>query len=75
MEELSSVKDSVIFGLHIQGLMGEVGGPSGQPVVPNGEPTKVYAMVQDAEEEKVALAANKNEEKGQLQMDPIIETS
>ena len=75
MEELSSVKDSVIFGLHIQGLMGEVGGPSGQLVVPNMEPIKVYMVVQNTEKEKMALAANKNEEKGQLQMDPIIETS
>ena len=40
--------------------MGEVGGSSGQPKVPNMEPTKAYAMVQDAEEEKMALATNKN---------------
>ena len=71
---MSSVKDSVTSGLATQRLLGEVVGSNGQPVVPNMEATKFYLVVQDREEEKVALAANKSEEKRNLQMDPIIET-
>ena len=64
MDEVSIVKDSVTSGLPVQRIIGEVGGPSGQPLVLNVEPNKVYVVVQDAEEEKVALATNKNKEKG-----------
>ena len=66
MEEVSSVKDSLTFGLPIQRLIGEVGGSSGQPMVPNIEPTKVYVVVQDANEENVALGTTKKEEKGKV---------
>ena len=38
----------------------------------NVEQTEVYTVVEDTEEEKVALLAGKNEEKRKLQMDPII---
>ena len=34
--------------------MGEFGGYASQPMVQNGEQTKVYAVVEDVREEKVA---------------------
>ena len=55
--------------------MGEAGVAGGRLVMRNLEQTKVYVVVTDTEEEKVALTVSKNEGKGKLQMDPLIETS
>ena len=75
MEEVCSVKYSVTFGLPDRRLMGEVDGFGGQLVVQNAEQTRVYVVVEDTEEEKMALSASKSEENRKLWMYPIIETS
>ena len=75
IQEVPNVKDLITSRLSIHKLIGQVGGSSGQLVLPKMEQTKVYTKVLDAEEEKMALVANKNEEKGKLQIDPFIETS
>ena len=43
-------------------------------MIQNVERTDVYAVLEAIEEEKMAHAASKNEEKGKLQMDLVIET-
>ena len=56
-EEVSSVKDSVTYGMPNKRVMGEVARSSGQLVVPIVKPTKVYVVVQDAKEGKSGTCA------------------
>ena len=75
MEEVSSVQNSVTSRPPNRRLMGEVGGSDGQLMLQNVEQTKFHVVVEDVEEGKIALVARKNNEKGKLQMDLIIDTS
>ena len=72
-EEISNVKDSVTSGLSTRGSMGEVVGFGGGPTMWDVELIKVYAIEEDTKEQKIALVVSKNEEKGKLRMDSLIE--
>ena len=54
--------------------MGEANEFDGRLVIREMDSTNVYVVVEDTEEEKIAIMTNKNEPKGKMLMDPMIET-
>ena len=78
-EEEASVKDSITSGLpsREQNVGVEASRSSGQLTLSMMGQSKVYTLAgEDArDDEKVALVANKTEQKGKLSMDPMVESS